>query len=319
MAQGQEGQQPGQEGQQPGQQGQQPGQEGQQPGQQGQQPGQRGQMAQGQEGQQPGQQPGQPGQQPGQEGQQGQQPGQRQGERQVAQGQGSGQMPEGMNPEDMQPGQGGGQLPEGMNPEDMQPGQGGGQMPEGMNPEDMQPSQGGGQMPEGMNSEDMQPGQGGNMPINPEDLTPEQLEQMRQRMQAGGVDNMNFSGSGPENRTQSFPDGPFTGENFPEWSDNLRNVEEMLGEQELREQAARVRNRAQAIRGEFIRHGTEPQWDIVQDTITKPLVDLRKTVSDKLAQFESDQAMVPIDRDPVPARFTGLVQRYFENLGEDNQ
>jgi hypothetical protein len=168
-----------------------------------------------------------------------------------------------------------------------------------------------------MNPENMQAGQGNN-PQFPEDLTPEQIEQMRQRMQGGGVDNLTMAGSGPENRTQSLPEGPLTGENFTQWSDSLRDVEEMLGEQALREEAARVRNNAEAVRGEFIRHGTEPQWDIVQDTITKPLVELRKTVSDKLAQFQSDEAMVPIDRDPVPARFTGLVERYFENLGEDN-
>jgi hypothetical protein len=42
---------------------------------------------------------------------------------------------------------------------------------------------------------------------------------------------------------------------------------------------------------------------------------LRKHLSDKLAQLQSDEALVPIDRDPVPGRFAELVRRYYENLG----
>jgi hypothetical protein len=92
-------------------------------------------------------------------------------------------------------------------------------------------------------------------------------------------------------------------------------VEEMLTERELRDEAARVRDRARAIRAEFKRHGKEPQWDLVQQQITNPLTELRKHLSDKLAQLQSDEALVPIDRDPVPSRFAELVRRYYENLG----
>ncbi len=111
------------------------------------------------------------------------------------------------------------------------------------------------------------------------------------------------------------PNGPFTGRDFRQWSDRLRDVEEMLTERELRDEAARVRDRARTIRAEFKRHGKEPQWDLVQQQITKPLTELRKHLSDKLAQLQSDEALVPIDRDPVPSRFAELVRRYYENLG----
>ena len=111
------------------------------------------------------------------------------------------------------------------------------------------------------------------------------------------------------------PNGPFTGRDFRQWSDRLRDVEEMLTERELRDDVARVRDRARAIRAEFKRHGKVPQWDLVQQQITNPLTELRKHLSDKLAQLQSDEALVPIDRDPVPSRFAELVRRYYENLG----
>ncbi len=113
------------------------------------------------------------------------------------------------------------------------------------------------------------------------------------------------------------PNGPFTGRDFTQWSDRLRDVEEVLTERDLREEAARIRDRAVAIRAEFKRHGTEPQWDLLRQQIIDPLTELRKHVSDKLAQLASDQAPVPIDRDPVPSRFTEMVRRYYETLGGD--
>jgi len=111
--------------------------------------------------------------------------------------------------------------------------------------------------------------------------------------------------------------GPLTGEDFRQWSDGLRNVEEMLTEQELRDEAARIRDRARAIRAEFTRHGTEPQWDLVRSQIADPLTELRQRVDKKLAQLQSDETMAPIDRDPVPDRFADLVRAYFESLGQE--
>jgi hypothetical protein len=117
---------------------------------------------------------------------------------------------------------------------------------------------------------------------------------------------------------QSDPNGPLTGRDFRQWSDRLRDVEEMLDERDLRDEAARIRDRARSIRSEFTRHGKEPQWDLVRQQITNPLTELRKHLSDKLAQLQSDEALVPIDRDPVPGRFAELVRRYYENLGGDD-
>ncbi len=54
----------------------------------------------------------------------------------------------------------------------------------------------------------------------------------------------------------------------------------------------------------------------MQTQVVKPLTELRERVSERLAQLQSNEAMVPIDRDPVPDRFTELVRTYFENLGQ---
>jgi hypothetical protein len=95
----------------------------------------------------------------------------------------------------------------------------------------------------------------------------------------------------------------------------MRDVEEMLTRPTLRNEVARVRDRARSMRAEFKRHGTEPQWDLVREQIIRPLTELSKNLSDELAKLQSDESLVPIDRDPVPDRFTELVRRYYENLG----
>jgi len=110
--------------------------------------------------------------------------------------------------------------------------------------------------------------------------------------------------------------GPFTGGDFRQWDQRLRVVEEMLGELDLRNEAARVRDRARTVRAEFVRHAKEPQWDLVRTQIMQPLDELRKELSDRLAQLETETSLVPIDRDPVPDRYTEQVRRYFETLGE---
>jgi len=109
--------------------------------------------------------------------------------------------------------------------------------------------------------------------------------------------------------------GPLTGSEFRQWSDRTRDVEEMLSQPVERSEIARVRDRARAIRAEFKRHGAEPKWDLVEREIIKPLTELQKRLSDELAKLQSDEAMVPIDRDPVSDRFAEPVRRYFENLG----
>jgi hypothetical protein len=115
---------------------------------------------------------------------------------------------------------------------------------------------------------------------------------------------------------QAGAGGPLTGEDFSEFSDQLREVEEMIDVAELQNDVAAVRDRARAMRIDYKRNGKEPQWDLVQMEIEKPLAEIRKQVGEELARRLSREAVVPIDRDPVPQKYSELVRRYYETLGE---
>ena len=106
-----------------------------------------------------------------------------------------------------------------------------------------------------------------------------------------------------------------TGEGYAEWSDRLRDVEELLDMPNLRDQVANVRERARTLRLDYKKHAKPPQWDVVRNEIAQPLAEVRNRINEELAKRESKEALVPIDRDPVPQKFTELVRRYYEKLG----
>jgi hypothetical protein len=71
------------------------------------------------------------------------------------------------------------------------------------------------------------------------------------------------------------------------------------------------------MRADFKRHGEQPQWDLVQSQLLTELQQLQQRISQELARLQSDRALVPIDRDPVPEEFDAAVQRYYELLGQE--
>lgn len=90
----------------------------------------------------------------------------------------------------------------------------------------------------------------------------------------------------------------------------------MIEDPALRSEATRIRERARETRGEFRRHSQPPQGDEVEETIARPLRELTKNVAQELLRRSADRhAVVPIDRDPVPERFSEAVQQYYESLG----
>jgi hypothetical protein len=113
------------------------------------------------------------------------------------------------------------------------------------------------------------------------------------------------------------PGKPLTGEEFGEWSDQLRDIEEMLEDPALRNRVAQVRDRARAMRAEFKRHGEMPQWDLVKSQLLGEMQALQQRINQEVMKLESDRAMVPIDREPVPEEFDSLVQRYYELLSQE--
>jgi hypothetical protein len=132
-----------------------------------------------------------------------------------------------------------------------------------------------------------------------------------------GGDVRRFAGQtgGPGNAPARDNPNPITGENFRDWSDRLRDVEETVGDPNLRAEAARIRERARAVRADFNRQAKEPNWDMVEQTIGRPLAELRDAINLELLRRESSEALVPIDREPVPPEFAEQVRKYYERLG----
>jgi hypothetical protein len=233
---------------------------------------------------------------------------------QMAQGHQSGQQP------GEQPGQGGQQPGQQPGQGEPQPGQQAGAQSQRGQPG----QQGQGGQPSGGDQPGSQTAR--NQSISPDERTDGPLEggpQRLQRREIGGGPLRNLGqrdaglwwdgaiGGGPTDF------GPILGEGYLDWSDRLRNVEEMLDRPELRAEAARIREVIKGMRAEFKRHSKLPQWDLVQTRIVSPLVELRRQVNEELARLEGKDPLVPIDRDPVPGKFGELVRRYYESLGAE--
>jgi hypothetical protein len=122
--------------------------------------------------------------------------------------------------------------------------------------------------------------------------------------------------SGDASRGVGGPRGPITGDNYGEWSDRLRNVEEIVDSPDLRNAVAAARERARLLRQDYNRNLKKPDWAVIQKEVIQPLVEVRNHISDELARRESKDSLVPIDRDPVPNRYADSVRKYYEELGK---
>ncbi|QDU29177.1 hypothetical protein ETAA8_42840 [Anatilimnocola aggregata] len=234
---------------------------------------------------------GQPGQQAAQTGQP--QPGEGQSTKSGEGKRGEGEPKQGQGgqgqPKQGQPSQG--------SPKGEQPGEQG----NGQQPGQGQPGQQAGQQP------GQQPGQG----------EPGRSQQAGQQpTKRGGNQGEQLGGfSGPFESDAQEQAGPLTGDRFREWSDRLRDVEEMVGDPELRADAARIRERARAVRAESKRHSAPPNWDLVRDQLVNPLAELEQRVSEEVLKRTSKKALVPLDRDPVPPQYSEKTRKYYERLG----
>ena len=130
------------------------------------------------------------------------------------------------------------------------------------------------------------------------------LEQLRQRI----------SGAQGSGRTELS--APLMGEDYARWTDQLRDIEELVRDTELKAQATRVREAAREFRMEYKRHSKEPQWDLVKKMVSNPLKELQRKVQEELVRKTAMQnELIPLDRDPVPEKFRSELDRYFERLG----
>ncbi len=108
---------------------------------------------------------------------------------------------------------------------------------------------------------------------------------------------------------------PITGDDYRSWSDRMRDVEELIEDPELRADAARIRDRVRGFRQDLKRHSKEPNWDLVREQVAEPLVELRDRIAEEILKRTSKDALVPIDRDPVPPRYADPVRKYFDRIG----
>jgi len=108
---------------------------------------------------------------------------------------------------------------------------------------------------------------------------------------------------------------PIAGEGFLDWSDRLRDVEEMVDDPRLGAEAARIRDQARGFRIDLKRHAQPPNWGLVRVQVLAPLAELRDRVAEELLRRTSREALVPLDRDPVPPKYSEKTRRYYERLG----
>lgn len=109
--------------------------------------------------------------------------------------------------------------------------------------------------------------------------------------------------------------GPITGEDFAPWADRLRDVEDMVDDPVWRTRLTGARERARVLRLEQRRDLKKPDWAVVQLEVLRPLVEVRDALRQELARRSADTELAPLDRDPVPDRYSDLVRRYYEELG----
>ncbi|MFO1487530.1 MAG: hypothetical protein U1F65_03540 [Verrucomicrobiota bacterium] len=109
--------------------------------------------------------------------------------------------------------------------------------------------------------------------------------------------------------------GPLTGDNYQNWTERLRDVEDAVSSADLRNQLAVVRERASVLRGEFRERGQIPDSLTVREKLILPLNQVRSWLREELARKEKSDALVPLDRDPVPDHYSELVRKYYEKLG----
>ncbi len=72
------------------------------------------------------------------------------------------------------------------------------------------------------------------------------------------------------------------------------------------------------MRQDYKRNLKKPDWATVRLQVLTPLVEVSNQINEDLARRGPREDLVPIDRDPVPARYSDLVRRYYEQLGKGN-
>jgi len=141
----------------------------------------------------------------------------------------------------------------------------------------------------------------------PSDKPGEKPSSLKKNRSGGGLDQMNRNG---------FESAPLTGGDYGQWTDTLRDIEELVSDPEMKADAARIREAAREMRIDYTRHSKDPQFPLVQRLIVQPLEQLREKVQEALLRASAERnAIVPVDRDPLPSNYQRQLEQYYENLG----
>lgn len=109
--------------------------------------------------------------------------------------------------------------------------------------------------------------------------------------------------------------GPITGSSYLDWVDRMRDVEQAVDSQDVRNQLATVRERVGVYRRDFRENRQRPAAGELQNKVLEPLALARAWVEQELSRVQNERSLVPLDRDPVQDKYSDLVRRYYEELG----
>jgi hypothetical protein len=109
--------------------------------------------------------------------------------------------------------------------------------------------------------------------------------------------------------------GPITGSDFLNWSDRMREVEQVVDSAELRNRLAGVRERVAVYRSDYRRRGQKPDAETLRTQVVDPMNEIRTRLAEDLARLANVKSLVPLDHDPVPENYTEAVRKYYEKLG----
>ncbi|WP_437185214.1 hypothetical protein SH668x_002312 [Planctomicrobium sp. SH668] len=184
-----------------------------------------------------------------------------------------------------------------------------------------QPPRGGGQSPSDSPQEGLQPGdqpagdlsgstQSGNGRTEVDGSQEESADLLSSLEQLLGGD-QSLGGMGAAGTGLS---GPIVGEDFSEWTNRLRDVEQMLTSPELRSRAAEIRDQVRLERVNVKRHSKAPNWEAVRTSVYGPLRELEQLIAEERSRRDPQNNLVPIDRDPIPEKYNDFQRRYYEEL-----
>jgi hypothetical protein len=130
--------------------------------------------------------------------------------------------------------------------------------------------------------------------------------------QFGGAAN---GGGGGAARGGVGVNGPITGSDFVNWSDRMRDVEQVIDSPDLRNRLAGARERLSVYRANFRRSGQKPDANLLTSQVLDPMNEVRTRLQEDLARLADSKSLVPLDHDPVPENYSELVRKYYEKLG----